>query len=125
MKCFVRSMNVRFASVRRNDLDSEMALIQQTLDQNHQPTTKEWSELKGKLMEMKEMSRSRYNIDTVILGRCLPTQLHVGKSYIKYLKETGCEPNTSTLINLLQLYYKASKIGTEITKNDQQEIIGM
>lgn len=129
MKCFVISSNVRFSSkfVRKShmDLESPTALIRQTLDQNQQPTTNEWSALRGKLLDMKKKSNSSFNIDSIILRNCLPTQLQVGKSYIKHIKDTGCEPSTSTLINLLQLYYNASKVGTELTKDDEREIIDL
>lgn len=127
LKCFVRPLNVHFSSNRNRNVTSEWTLIRQTLDQDRLPTTKEWTELREKLRSMKRSNNynNTSNFDRIIVGCCLPTQLDIGKSYVKHLKESGTELNTGTLVDLLKLYYRASKAGTEITPNDQQEIINM
>lgn len=106
-------------------MGEELNLIRNTLARNHPPTAKEWSELRDKVLcEMKKKNVT-FNIDTYIVGNCLPAQLDAGKSYIKYLKESGIKPVPSTLIQLLKLYYKASKNGIKITANDEQDIVDM
>lgn len=69
--------------------------------------------------------QSSINIDEIILRNCFPDQLDAGKSYLNYLKESGDDPKSSTLIMLLELYYRANKSGTELTSNDQVDIVEM
>lgn len=127
IKCFVRPLSVRVSSrfMRDDKMAAELNLIRDTLDRNHQPTVKEWNELRDKVLCGMKSKYVTYNIDTYIVGTCLPAHLDAGKSYMNYLKESGIKPQASTLINLLKLYYKASKVGIKISTNDQQDIIDM
>ncbi|XP_037035089.1 mitochondrial ribonuclease P catalytic subunit-like [Bradysia coprophila] len=76
-------------------------------------------------MMLSTANKSSINIDATILRSFFPDRLDVGKSYWKYLKESGDDPKSTTLIVLLEmyLYYRASKTGTAITGNDQLDII--
>ncbi len=125
IKCIIKPSTVCFSQKLTHKFALEHTLIRQTLDQQSHPTTNDWNELRDKLENAKRMSNSSFSIDTIILKNCLPANLDAGKSYIKYLSESDQRPNTSTLINLLKLYYNASKVGREITSTDQQDIIDM
>lgn len=127
VKHFIKPSNIRHSSKfqRTNNLNTlEHNLIRETLDQS-QPTITEWRELRDKLQKLRKNYNALGSIDTIILSNCQPNELDVGKSYIKFLTESGEQPNVTTLINLLKLYYKASKAGREITIDDQRDIIGM
>lgn len=76
-------------------------------------------------MIMREQHASHFNVDILVMACCLPTELSAGKSYMRYLTETGQEPDLTASINLLKLYYRASKAGTEITNDDQRHINAM
>ncbi|KAG4071406.1 hypothetical protein HA402_011560 [Bradysia odoriphaga] len=114
--------NVRYSIKFIHKDKTEHTLIRQTIDKNPRPTTSEWHELRKKLM-LSTANKSSINIDATILRSCVPDRLDTGKSYWKYLKESGDDTKSSTLTVLLELYYRASKTGTEITDNDQLDII--
>lgn len=111
--------------IRNPKLTSEINLIRQKLNQHHLPTTNEWHKLREQLRIMQEQNDSPFNVDILVMACCLPTELDAGKSYMKYLIETGEEPNLTASMNLLKLYYKASKAGIEIRNDDQRHIIAM
>lgn len=123
VKYIIKPSSFRFAS-KAFDKDNQ-TIIRETLDQNRPQSVDEWNELRDKLFNLKGNSVTMVNIDRIILGNLTPTQLDVGKSYMKYLKESGCEPKTGVKLLLLKLYYKASKAGIQITNSDQQNIIDM
>lgn len=122
-KCFLKP-NVRCSSKLIHKDKTQHTLIRQTLDKNSKPTTSEWHELRKKLM-LSTANNSSINIDEAILSNCFPDKLDLGKSYFNYLKECGDDPKPSTLMKLLELYYRASRSGTHLTDNDQLDIIEM
>lgn len=92
---------------------------------NRPLSVEEWDEFRQDLLSSTENDLTKTNIDVNIVKHCFPSKLDVGKSYIKYLTQSGVEPNTATLATFLKLYYMASKSGTQITNNDLQEITDM
>lgn len=130
IKCLMKPFTVPCSNkstfvIRNPKLKSEINLIRQTLNQNHLPTTNEWHKLRDQLMIMREQHGSPFNVDILVMACCRPTELSAGKSYMRYLTETGQEPDLTASINLLKLYYRASKAGTEITNDDQRDINAM
>ncbi|KAJ6634895.1 Mitochondrial ribonuclease P catalytic subunit [Pseudolycoriella hygida] len=132
IKCFIKSSNVRYASeILRKDTketrDTHHSFLSETFNGNPQPTKQEWTDLRNNLLKMKSRSSvvNANNVDVFILSNCLPKQLETGKSYVKYLKESGSEPKISALMRLLKLYFDASRAGIPITKEDQQYIVDM
>ncbi|KAJ6646082.1 Mitochondrial ribonuclease P catalytic subunit [Pseudolycoriella hygida] len=122
LKCCSRSMQIHYAlrSVENKNRSMQLTLIRNTLDGNDKPSNKEWANLRDNLSRM-EVSQNV--IDEIILDSCRPEQLAVGKSYVKYLKKSGLEPNTGAVVKLLKLYFDASKAGIKMTSNEQQEIM--
>lgn len=121
---FIKPLIVRCSSRLFQEGSAEHSLIRQTLDQSDNLTTSECHELREKVLQCVP-KRSAVNVDRTILANCLPNQLHIGKSYIDYLRKSDQELKAGTVENFLRLYYRASKHGTEITARDQQEIIEM
>lgn len=111
--------------IRNPKLTAEINLIRQTLKQDHLPTTNEWRKFRDQLIVIQGQNETKFNVDVLVMACCLPTELNLGKSYMKHLRETGQEPNLNASINLLKLYYRASKVGIDITITDQREIIAM
>lgn len=111
--------------IRNPKLTSEINLIRHTLNENDPPTTNDWRTLRDQLKIMLTRNESPFNVDTLVMACCLPTELNAGKSYMRYLTETGEEPDLNASINLLKLYYRASKVGIEINNEDQSQIVAM
>lgn len=122
VKCFVRPLNARYS--RKSILEDTHPLIRQTLDEKVKLTPDDCHELREKVLQCVP-KRSAINVDQIILANCRPHELSNGKSYVNYLKKSGQELEMGTLTNLLKLYYRASKHGTELTAEDQQDIIDM
>lgn len=124
MKVIIKPSSFRYASkFRDKPIPAEISLLRETLGQDRPLSVGEWNELRDKVLSLKRTRINKVNIDAIILELC--NRLDVGKSYMNYLKQSEIEPNASSFLKLLNLYYKASQAGTEITSNDQQDIIDM
>lgn len=111
--------------MREDKLFRVQNIIRRTLDQKQNPTIDEWHELQHKLLLNFNWSLNRSLIDRMILENCFPDKLDTGKSYMDYLKQSKQKLHQILWIDMLHMYYNASKCGFEITDHQQGHIIEM
>lgn len=111
--------------------DDHLDRIRARIDENRALSAAEWTELRNDLMLSSASSSSsasalnEVNIDASILGQCLPDgRLTVGKSYVRFLRDSGREPNLATLGRLLRLYHM-SATKNQLTADDRDDIVNM
>lgn len=109
--------------------DDHFDRIRAKIDENRALSATEWTELRNELMATSASSSTsainEVNIDANILGQCLPDgRLTAGKSYVRFLRDTGREPNLATLGRLLRLYHMGAT-KNELSSDDREEIVRM
>lgn len=100
-------------------------LLQSKLAENRALSADEWRILRSDLLASDDRSITAVNIDATILGGCLPDgRLEVGKSYVRFLRESGDEPNLASMGRLLRLYHMAEGQG-RLSVADRGDIVKM
>lgn len=98
--------------------------IQAALSENRALSDDEWRGLRTELLSG-DGSINSVNIDATILGRCLPDGLlEAGKSYVRFLRASGLEPNLASVGRLLRLYHMGATQGA-LTDGDREDIVAM
>lgn len=109
-----------------NPFDAKkLAPIQSKLSENRSLSADEWQTLRSEMLASGDRLITEVNIDATILGRCLPDgQLELGISYVRFLRDTGREPNLASIGRLLRLYHKGEEEG-KLTDADREDIVQM
>lgn len=129
----VKRPSVRFASQIFGSKSSRpRQLILETVKEDRPLSAEEWKELRNKILSSRFGNINKTNIDAIVVQSCQSDMkttstplLNTAKSYIQHLKQSGVEPNLSTLSSFVKLYYDVSNNGIEITNSDQEDIIKM
>lgn len=95
----------------------------QLINENRPLSDVEWQTLRNDLFGS-DRSITEVNIDATILGHCLPDGLlETGKSYVRFLRVAGRQPNLATLGRLLRLYHNAQARGIRLSDRDCEDIV--